>query len=162
MLPRTTQQSHSAAPRREPQIEPWLAMLPPSCLSAPEEDRTNPRCDPEMRGDANNAIEATSELPAGAGCQEKQNLPAKGKVFLLDIPFYRTRRCADQRCACRVGRIGSQSQNPRVKISKSNPKVKIPTGLPVSGNWRSKSKSPLLPQRTRQKWGTRSAPGIGL
>src|SRR5438309_1726075 len=92
MLPRTTQQSHSAAPRREPQIEPWLAMLPPSCLSAPEEDRTNPRCDPEMRGDANNAIEATSELPAGAGCQEKQNLPAKGKVFLLDIPFYRTRR----------------------------------------------------------------------
>jgi hypothetical protein len=45
----------------------------------------------EMRGDADNAIEAASELPAGAGCQEKQNLPAKGKVFLFDIPFYRTR-----------------------------------------------------------------------
>src|SRR5580658_1292096 len=29
---------------------------------------------------------------AGAGCQKKQNLPAKGKVFLLDIPFYRTRQ----------------------------------------------------------------------
>jgi hypothetical protein len=48
-----------------------------------------------MRGDANNAIEAASELPAGAGCQEKQHLPAKGKVFLLDIPFYRTRQDAE-------------------------------------------------------------------
>lgn len=44
-----------------------------------------------MRGNANNAIAAVSQLPAGAGCQEKQNLPAKGEVFLLDIPFYRTR-----------------------------------------------------------------------
>jgi hypothetical protein len=40
-----------------------------------------------MCGDANNTIEAAPELPAGAGCQEKQNLPAKGEVFLLDIPF---------------------------------------------------------------------------
>jgi hypothetical protein len=36
-------------------------------------------------------FEGAAELPGGAGCQE-QNLPAKGKVFLLDIPFYRTRR----------------------------------------------------------------------
>ena len=50
-----------------------------------------PGANPEMRDDANIAIEAVSEWPAGAGCQEKQNLPAKGKVFLLDIPFYRTR-----------------------------------------------------------------------
>jgi hypothetical protein len=42
-----------------------------------------------MRSDANNAIEAAS---AGARCQEKTNLPAKGKVFLLDIPFHRTRQ----------------------------------------------------------------------
>ena len=53
--------------------------------------------DPEMRGDANNVIEAAVELPAGAGCQAKQNLPAKGKVFLLDIPFYRTRRAKHRR-----------------------------------------------------------------
>src|SRR5438094_6761415 len=32
-----------------------------------------------------------SKRRAGAGCQEKQKLPAKGEVFLLDIPFYRTR-----------------------------------------------------------------------
>ena len=36
-------------------------------------------------------IEAASGMPTGAGCQEEQNLPVKGKVFLLDIPFYRTR-----------------------------------------------------------------------
>ena len=30
------------------------------------------------------------KLSAGAGCQEKQNLPVNGKVFLLDC-FYRTR-----------------------------------------------------------------------
>jgi hypothetical protein len=34
-------------------------------------------------------------MPAGAGCQEKQNLPVKGNVFLLDIPFYRTRQGLD-------------------------------------------------------------------
>src|SRR5258708_28776729 len=67
-------------------------MLPPSCLSAlrarPNERQIHPKC-VAMR---TTRIEALSELPAGAGCQEKQNLPAKGKVFLLDIPFYRTRQ----------------------------------------------------------------------
>src|SRR5258708_40281791 len=65
-------------------------MLPPSCLSAlrarPNERQIHPKC-VAMR---TTRIEALSELLAGAGCQEKQNLPAKGKVFLLDIPFYRT------------------------------------------------------------------------
>ena len=28
----------------------------------------------------------------GLDAKKNQNLPAKGKVFLLDIPFYRTRR----------------------------------------------------------------------
>src|SRR5580700_4065821 len=67
-------------------------MLPPSCLSALRSRPNERQVDPEMRGDPNNAIEATSEMPAGAGCQEKQNLPVKGNVFLLDIPFYRTRQ----------------------------------------------------------------------
>src|SRR2546430_16602003 len=66
-------------------------MLPPSCLSALKSRPNERQVDPEMRDDANNTIQAASELPAGAGCQEKPNLPAKGKVFLLDIPFYRTR-----------------------------------------------------------------------
>jgi hypothetical protein len=44
-----------------------------------------------MRSDAINTIEAASELRVGAGCREKQNLPAKDTVFLLDIPFCRTR-----------------------------------------------------------------------
>ena len=62
--------------------------------------------DPEMSGEANHAIPVASQSPAGAGCQEKQNLPAKGKVFLLDIPFYRTRRI------CRLtGRSKSKSQS---------------------------------------------------
>jgi hypothetical protein len=66
-------------------------MLPPSCLSALRSRPNERQVDPEMRGDANNANEAASQLPAGAGCQEKQTLPVKGNVFLLDIPFYRTR-----------------------------------------------------------------------
>ena len=90
MLPRTTQQSHSAAPRREPQIEPWLAKANELLVGAQRTNATN--ANPEMRADANNTIEAASQLLAGAGCQVKQNLPAKGEVFLLDIPFYRTRR----------------------------------------------------------------------
>jgi hypothetical protein len=36
------------------------------------------KCDPEMRGDTNNMIEAASELSAGAGCQEKQTPPCEG------------------------------------------------------------------------------------
>ena len=32
-----------------------------------------------------------SKAWATAWMQEKPNLPAKGEVFLLDIPFYRTR-----------------------------------------------------------------------
>jgi hypothetical protein len=55
-----------------------------------DQDPNERQLDPEMRGDANNAIQAAPELPVGAGCQEKQNLPAKGKVFLLDIPSPKT------------------------------------------------------------------------
>jgi len=62
-----------------------------------------------MRGDPNNAIEATSEMPAGAGCQEKQNLPVKGNVFLLDIPFYRTRPWAF------AGNGDTQAKTPKTK-----------------------------------------------
>jgi hypothetical protein len=63
-------------------------MLPPSCLSALRSRPHERQVDPEMRGDANNTIEA-----AGRGWMpKKQNLPVKGKVFLLDIPFYRTRQ----------------------------------------------------------------------
>src|SRR5216684_1279620 len=59
-------------------------------VGAQTKTEPTPGANPEMRDDANIALEAMSEWPAGAGCQEKQNLPAKGKVFLLDIPFYRT------------------------------------------------------------------------
>lgn len=38
--------------------------------------------DPEMHGHATTRWDAVSELPAGAGCQEKGNLPAEGEVFL--------------------------------------------------------------------------------
>ena len=51
--------------------------------------------------------------------QEKENLPAKGKVFLLDIPFYRTRP-----------RLSERSRNPRYLLSPSH----IPcTGYNASG-----------------------------
>src|SRR5437879_11010642 len=95
MLPRTTQQSHSAAPWREPQIEPWLAMLPPRCLSALRARPNERQVDLEMRGDANNAIRSCLGVAGRGWMPRKQNLPAKGKVFLLDIPFYRTRRWRD-------------------------------------------------------------------
>src|SRR5271167_2151276 len=40
MLPRITQQSHSAAPRRESQIEPWLALRHrQACVASAPNDR---------------------------------------------------------------------------------------------------------------------------
>jgi len=46
------------------------------------------RCNPEMGGDANNTIEAAPELPAGAGCQEKNKTSLRRvKCFYLTSPF---------------------------------------------------------------------------
>jgi hypothetical protein len=58
-------------------------------VGAQNEIERTPRRDPEMR-EAKNALEPFQNYSAGAGCK-KTNLPAKGEVFLLDIPFYRTR-----------------------------------------------------------------------
>ena len=74
MLPRTTQQSHSATPRREPQIEPWLANAPPSCLSALRARPNERQVDPEMRGDANNAIRSCVGA-AGRGWMPRKTKP---------------------------------------------------------------------------------------
>ena len=88
MLPRTTQQSHSAAPRREPQIEPWLAMLPPSCLSAPR-PRPNQR---QVRTRKCVMTRTSRSKPCRSG---QQGLDAKKnktslrrvKCFYLTSPF---------------------------------------------------------------------------
>jgi hypothetical protein len=66
-------------------------MMPPSCLSATQNKTERTWRDPEMRGgeqrDGNSIAAATQGLDA------KKNQPSlpKGEVFLLDIPFYRTR-----------------------------------------------------------------------
>src|ERR1035437_4577250 len=41
---------------------------------------------------ANHAPAPSLAVGYGAGCQGTTSSPAKGKVFSLDIPFYRTRR----------------------------------------------------------------------
>jgi hypothetical protein len=56
-------------------------------VGAQIKDRTNARSDPEMRGDANNAIEAASKLPAGAGYQKNKTSLRRVKCFYLTSPF---------------------------------------------------------------------------
>src|ERR1017187_2086575 len=87
MPPRTTQQSHSAAPRRESQIEPWLAKCHrQACAAAATERRRSAGMEP-VKTTRDPRISTTQ----GAGCQRTISPSAKGGVFSLDIPFYRTR-----------------------------------------------------------------------
>ena len=88
MLPRTTQQSHSAAPRRESPIEPWLALRPPLGLCSFSTER---RRSVDVKTTSEPRIYATRQ-PQGLDVRELPLFPAKGEVFSLDIPFYRTRR----------------------------------------------------------------------
>src|SRR2546430_14721006 len=111
-------------------------MLPPSCLSALKSRPNERQVDPEMRDDANNTIQAASELPAGAGCQEKPNLPAKGKVFLLEIPFYRTRP-AQRTATGYAGRCAEVGEARSI----------------AAFDWRSPTQA-----KNRLEWGTRKIP----
>jgi hypothetical protein len=88
-------------------------MMPPSCLSATQNKTERTWRDPEMRGgeqrDGNSIAAATQGLDA------KKNQPSlpKGEVFLLDIPFYRTRRMLNQTMFARKVRAEYQQGGQR-------------------------------------------------
>ena len=88
MLPRTTQQSHSAAPRRESPIEPWLAHRHRSaCVaSAPERRRRM-----EVKTTSEPRDLRHSATPRGWMSRKLPFLPSKGKCFLLTSPFIEPR-----------------------------------------------------------------------
>jgi hypothetical protein len=79
----------------ESQIEPWLAHGPARCFEARRSRTENAEIygSGPFRGmwSCEHARQGVLPLPAGAGCQRIVSSPAKGKVFSLDIPFYRTR-----------------------------------------------------------------------
>src|SRR5712691_3781248 len=105
MLPRITQSSYSAALGRESQIEPWLAVgQHAACRREGSHGTTQTRC-------SRNPIHAPApNLAAAEGLDVRKNPPLRrtekcffltspfiepsskkdGKVFFLDIPFYRT------------------------------------------------------------------------
>src|SRR5579863_2954472 len=87
MLPRTTQQSYSAALGRESQIEPWLALGQPTACRRKSSHEPAPQC-------SRKPIHAPPRNPAAAEGLDVRKNSSKygGKVFSLDIPFYRTRR----------------------------------------------------------------------
>src|ERR1700693_3466683 len=88
MLPRTTQQSYSAALGRESQIEPWLAICQPAAC------RREARTEPRNTHDDPNPDPRSGTLAAAEGLdvRKKPSSKKEGEVFFLDIPFYRTRR----------------------------------------------------------------------
>jgi hypothetical protein len=73
-----------------------------------------------------------------AGCQEKPNLPAKGKVFLLDVPFYRTPRRMEPSSPhvaffAMCGRFITSSLSARsIKIAA----CRVGADTPARGSWR--------------------------
>ena len=88
MLPRTTQQSYSAALGRESQIEPWLAFANTLLAGAKSSHGTT---QPKMLPQPIHAP-APSLAAAQRGWMSEKKPPSKkeGEVFFLDIPFYRT------------------------------------------------------------------------
>jgi hypothetical protein len=77
----------------ESQIEPWLAIATTLLAGAKKPHGTTQRsmgsCS-EERNTANTLQQRVVQPHTGAGCQGTSSSPAKGKVFPLDIPFYRT------------------------------------------------------------------------
>src|SRR5258708_9764771 len=92
MLPRITQSSYSAALGRESQIEPWLAVGQHAACrreELPRNDANQMLPQPDPRSGAEPCRRR------GAGCQKKPSSKKDGKVFFLDIPFYRNPRVSD-------------------------------------------------------------------
>src|SRR5437588_3995343 len=87
MLPRITQSSNSAALGRESQIEPWLAV---GQHAACRRKRVRTERQPMLPQTDSRSGTATCRPCRGAGCQKKPSSKKDGKVFFLDIPFYRT------------------------------------------------------------------------
>ena len=99
MLPRTTQQSNSAALGRESQIEPWLALGQHAACRREELPRNDAN---QMLSQSDPRSGAEPCRRRGAGCQKKPSSKKDGKVFFLDIPFYRTRICGGF-CSLKAG-----------------------------------------------------------
>src|SRR5664280_2809700 len=84
MLPRITQQSHSAAPRRESQIEPWLAHRHRQACAASATER---RRSVGMKTERQLRISATRHDPKGLDVKELSSSQRREKCFLLTSPF---------------------------------------------------------------------------
>ena len=84
MLPRITQQSHSAAPRRESQIEPWLANSPPPGLCS---FSTEKRRSADVKTTRELRISAPQACPQGLDVRELFPFQRREKCFLLTSPF---------------------------------------------------------------------------
>ncbi len=92
MLPRTTQQSYSAALGRESQIEPWLAIGQPTACRREEFARNDATVDePATRSTLRHQVDQDA-AEKGLDVRKKPSWEY-GEVFFLDIPFYRTRCC---------------------------------------------------------------------
>src|SRR5271166_5587655 len=84
MLPRITQQSHSAAPRRESQIEPWLAMCHrQACVAS----GTEGRCSVDVKTTRKLRISAIKQDERGWMSENYLFLQQREKCFLLTSPF---------------------------------------------------------------------------
>jgi hypothetical protein len=107
--------------RRESQIEPWLASTPPRCFRGATTGGEREPMSP-MR----HAIGLREER-TGAG-RHRNPLPAKGKVFALDIPFHRTRpiHITEQYGQTRIRSIRNvhwESEPSRAGPSRTGPQV---------------------------------------
>src|SRR5712671_6583164 len=82
MLPRTTQQSYSAALGRESQIEPWLATANPLLAGAKARTAPRPQCS------ATGPVQQRN-LAAAEGLDVRKNPPLskEEKSFFLTSPF---------------------------------------------------------------------------
>jgi hypothetical protein len=90
MLPRTTQQSHCAAPRRESQIEPWLALRPPSGLCSFSTER---RCSVDVKTISDLRTSATKHDYRGWMSKNYPCFQRKERCFLLTSPFIEPAQC---------------------------------------------------------------------
>jgi hypothetical protein len=90
MLPRITQESHSAALRRESQIEPWLANgHRKACAASASEGCRNA----EMKTVRQMRLVATKHDEKGLDARELPRLQRWEKCFLLTSPFIEPANC---------------------------------------------------------------------
>jgi hypothetical protein len=123
MLPRTTQQSYSAALVRESQIEPWLAFANTLLAGAKSSHgTTQPKMNPQPDLRSGTKVDAAEK---GLDVRKKTFLGIREKCFFLTSPFIEPAKSLAQdengRTKTKINRDGQECPSYTFAYTKTSP-----------------------------------------